>query len=61
LLTHLYTRVYFPEDRAWHATDAVLACVPQARRASLIAVREGNGYRFDIRLQGVNETVFFEI
>lgn len=60
LLTHLYTRIYFPEDHALHANDAVLACVPQARRASLVALREGNGYRFDIRLQGVNETVFFE-
>jgi protocatechuate 3,4-dioxygenase, alpha subunit len=39
--------------------------VPAERRATLIAKRQpGNGsavYRFDIRLQGDNETVFFDI
>jgi protocatechuate 3,4-dioxygenase, alpha subunit len=43
----------------------VLALVPAERRATLIAAREpGNGnavYRFDIRLQGDNETVFFDV
>ena len=43
----------------------VLAQVPADRRDTLIAVREpGNGnavYRFDIRLQGDNETVFFDV
>jgi protocatechuate 3,4-dioxygenase alpha subunit len=39
--------------------------VPADRRATLIAEREpsnGNAvYRLDIRLQGDNETVFFDI
>jgi protocatechuate 3,4-dioxygenase alpha subunit len=39
--------------------------VPADRRDTLIAVREaGNGvavYRFDVHLQGGNETVFFDI
>ena len=61
LLTHLHTRVYFPEDEQAHATDAVLSCVPAARRETLIARRDGADYRFDIHLQGVQETVFFEI
>jgi protocatechuate 3,4-dioxygenase alpha subunit len=41
------------------------ALVPADRRNTLIAARElGNGgavYRFDIRLQGDNETVFFDV
>jgi protocatechuate 3,4-dioxygenase, alpha subunit len=42
-----------------------MALVPAERRGTLVARREpGNGYavyRFDIRLQGDNETVFFDI
>jgi protocatechuate 3,4-dioxygenase alpha subunit len=64
MLMHLYTRIYFGGEAA-NATDPVLALVPQDRRATLIASREpGNGipvYRLDIRLQGDNETVFFDI
>jgi protocatechuate 3,4-dioxygenase alpha subunit len=64
MLLHLYTRIYF-DGEADNAADPVLALVPSDRRATLIAVREpGNGnavYRFDIHLQGDNETVFFDI
>jgi protocatechuate 3,4-dioxygenase alpha subunit len=60
LLTHLFTRLYFPEDAALHATDPVLACVPAARRGTLIAAATPGGYRFDIRMQGAGETVFLE-
>jgi len=64
MLLHLYSRIYF-DGEAGNAADPVLALVPTDRRATLIATREqGNGnavYRFDIRLQGENETVFFEL
>ena len=64
MLLHLYTRIYFYGE-ADNAADPVLALVPSDRRATLIAVREpGNGnavYRFDINLQGDNETVFFDV
>jgi protocatechuate 3,4-dioxygenase alpha subunit len=64
MLLHLYTRIYFGGEAA-NAADPVLALVPADRRATLIASREaGNGnpvYRLDIRLQGDNETVFFEV
>jgi protocatechuate 3,4-dioxygenase, alpha subunit len=64
MLLHLYTRIYF-EGEAGNATDSVMALVPAARRTALIATRQpGNGnavYRFDIRLQGEDETVFFDI
>jgi protocatechuate 3,4-dioxygenase alpha subunit len=64
MLLHLYTRIYF-DGEPDNATDPVLALVPAERRATLIATRQpGNGnpvYRFDIRLQGDNETVFFDV
>jgi protocatechuate 3,4-dioxygenase alpha subunit len=64
MLLQLYTRIYFGGEAA-NSADPVLALVPADRRATLIAVREqGNGaavYRFDIRLQGENETVFFDV
>jgi protocatechuate 3,4-dioxygenase, alpha subunit len=64
MLLQNYTRIYF-DDEAANAADPVMALVPPDRRGTLIATREpGNGnavYRFDIRLQGDNETVFFDI
>lgn len=60
LLVRLATRIYF-SDEAANAADPVLALVPPDRRGTLIAQRSGNGaFRFDIRLQGEGETVFFE-
>lgn len=61
LLRHLHTRIYFPEDEALHDSDPVLARIPRARRATLIARRVGPDYRFDIHLQGPQETVFFDV
>lgn len=60
---HLHTRVYFPEDDAAHGSDPALMRIEQpARRQSLIASLESPGvYRFDIRLQGEGETVFFDM
>jgi protocatechuate 3,4-dioxygenase alpha subunit len=60
LLKRLFTRIYFPDHPA-NVSDPVLALVPADRRRSLIAARNSSGaYVFDIRLQGDNETVFFE-
>ncbi|RTE93244.1 protocatechuate 3,4-dioxygenase subunit alpha [Bradyrhizobium sp. LVM 105] len=62
MLRHLYTRIYF-SDESGNAADPVLALVPADRRATLIAVREAGKsiYRLDLRLQGDNETVFFDV
>jgi protocatechuate 3,4-dioxygenase alpha subunit len=63
MLLHNYTRIYLDTEAA-NAADPVLALVPSDRRATLIAKRAPGGsgvYRFDIHLQGDNETVFFEI
>ncbi|GAY08226.1 protocatechuate 3,4-dioxygenase subunit alpha [Pseudonocardia sp. N23] len=62
LLDRVVTRIYFPDETAANAADPVLAAVPAARRATLVAVDHGRGdLRFDIRLQGDGETVFFTV
>jgi protocatechuate 3,4-dioxygenase alpha subunit len=63
LLKHLSTRVYFADEAKANAEDFVLATVPAARRATLIAEVSAPGvYRWPLTLQGspVNETVFFD-
>ena len=61
VLTRHVTRLYFGGDPALE-NDAVLQLVPADRRVTLMAepVTPGH-YRFDIRLQGECETVFFDI
>ena len=61
MLLQNYTRIYF-DDEAANAGDPVLALVPADRRATLFAKRGPGGvYRFDIHLQGDDETVFFDV
>jgi protocatechuate 3,4-dioxygenase alpha subunit len=60
LLKPIWTRIYFGDEREANASDPVLRAVDAARRTTLIAVPTGDGYRFDIRLQGSDETVFFD-
>jgi protocatechuate 3,4-dioxygenase alpha subunit len=59
----LQTRMYFPDEAKANAEDPVLARVEHRARAdTLIAEKlEPGDYRFDIRLQGERETVFFDI
>lgn len=61
MLLHAFTRIYFADEAA-NATDPVLALVPADRRHTLIA-RPAGGivYRFDIHMQGADETVFFDV
>lgn len=61
LLRHLATRVYLPDEAATNAADPFLATVDPARRATLVARRDGDHLRFDIHLQGAGETVFFAL
>ena len=60
LLHRLVTRIYLDRVAA-AAADAALARVSGDRRETLIAAPDGDGYRFDIRLQGPGETVFFDV
>jgi protocatechuate 3,4-dioxygenase, alpha subunit len=63
ILTHAYTRIYFSDESQANARDPVLGSVPEDRRSTLIARRQADGatYRFDIRMQGDDETVFFDV
>lgn len=61
LLNRLFTRIYLPEDTAALENDWLLKSLPDDRRNTLIATREENGdLRFDVHLQGENETVFLQ-
>jgi len=62
LLIHAMTRIYFSDEPA-NVDDPVLNSIEPERRQTLIATREQSDdlpiYRFDIRMQGEGETVFF--
>ena len=65
LLKHLWTRIYFADEPA-NAADPLLSAIEDAAaRGTLLAHRAAAGdppvYRFDIVLQGANETVFLDI
>ena len=62
----LNTRIYFDDETEANAADPVINLIEwQRRRATLLAKRsERDGqivYRFDIKIQGEDETVFFDI
>jgi len=62
----LNTRMYFADEAAANAEDPVLNLIEwENRRGTLIAERKDRDgvpvYRFDIRLQGDKETVFFDL
>ena len=58
----LNTRMYFSDEVAANAADPILMRVDgAARRASLVGTRNGGSVTFDIRLQGDQETIFFDI
>jgi len=56
LLRHLITRCYFPG-----AGDDVLEQLEPEGRETLLAQEDDGVLRFDIRLQGERETVFFAV
>jgi len=62
LLKRLFTRIYFAGDPA-NGADPILALVAADRRDTLLAKPDAakpGVFRLDIRLQGANETVFFD-
>lgn len=62
VLKRLHTRIYFAGEAA-NAADPILALVPAERRDTLLARPDpanASLYRFDIRVQGDHETVFFD-
>lgn len=64
MLNPTFTRIYFSDEEEANSDDLVLRGVPEDRRQTLIAqLQEGSNppvYRFDIKMQGEGETVFFD-
>jgi protocatechuate 3,4-dioxygenase, alpha subunit len=68
LLIHLHTRIYFDGEAA-NAADPLLSSIEDAAvRGTLLARREADSqggspahYRFDIVMQGENETAFLDL
>jgi protocatechuate 3,4-dioxygenase alpha subunit len=58
LTNRLFTRAYLPASPDAIAGDRLLGSLPEDRRRTLIVAEEGNELRFDVRLQGEEETVF---
>lgn len=62
LLKRLVTRIYFEDEEGANREDPVLSGVDEPEpRATLLAIQEDGGYRFDIHLQGERETAFFDV
>jgi len=61
LLKRLATRIYFPDEAEANAADPVLSALDPDERATLIAIPDGDGLRFDIRMQGDDQTTFFAV
>jgi protocatechuate 3,4-dioxygenase alpha subunit len=59
LLKPVLTRMYFPDEA--NEDDPVLSAVPAEDRATLVAQPDGDGLRFNVRLQGHGQTVFFTL
>jgi len=63
LLNRLSTRIYFSDDSA-NDSDPALALVPESRRRTLLAqpdLADSGRWRFEVRLCGEGETVFFDV
>jgi protocatechuate 3,4-dioxygenase alpha subunit len=63
LLSRLVTRIYFGDEVERNAADPVLGSLRggEAERSTLVAAPADGGYRFDIHLQGPDETVFLAV
>ncbi len=64
LLDRVVTRIYFADEHQANAADPVLSAIAEpGRRETLLAVPSGEAgeFRFDIRLRGERETVFFDV
>jgi protocatechuate 3,4-dioxygenase alpha subunit len=64
MLNPVFTRIYFSDEEEANQDDLTLRRVPAGRRDTLIAQLvddvDTKVYRFDIRFQGEDETVFFD-
>lgn len=62
LLKHLHTRVYFADEARVRAGAGIAPLASSPRLPTLIAHKQSaSEYRWDVRLQGEGETVFFAV
>jgi protocatechuate 3,4-dioxygenase alpha subunit len=61
MLKRVVTRIYFADEAEANAADPLLCALAPGLRETLIAQPAEGGYRFDVHLQGPDETVFFAI
>jgi protocatechuate 3,4-dioxygenase alpha subunit len=62
LLKRVVTRIYFPDEEEANTNDPVLSSIEDLEfRRTLVALDEGDALRFDIYLQGENQTAFFKL
>lgn len=65
ILSHCFTRVYFLDELSALESDPVFQSVPRSRWSTLIAKPDtamgAHAWRFDIHMQGPEETVFFDL
>ena len=62
LLKRLVTRIYFPDEGESNARDPLLSSIEDARLRKTLAARdEGGALRFDVRLQGDDQTAFLDL
>jgi protocatechuate 3,4-dioxygenase alpha subunit len=60
IMRHLQTVMFFEGEPGNDADPVLTAVTPAALRSRLVAKRDGDGYRFDIRPRGDGETPFFQ-
>ena len=64
LLDRVVSRIYFPDEARANAADPVLASIADPARVTTLIARpdqDAASLRFDIHLQGEQETVFFDV
>jgi protocatechuate 3,4-dioxygenase alpha subunit len=66
LLDRVVTRIYFSDEAEANASDPVLSAIAAPERRQTLLARSVPGgrpheFRFDIRLRGPGETVFFDV
>ena len=64
MLNPVFTRIYFSDEETANSDDLLLRGIPAARRRTLIAElvtgSDPKEYRFDVKFQGDDETVFLD-
>jgi protocatechuate 3,4-dioxygenase, alpha subunit len=61
LMKRVATRMYFPDEDAANSEDPVLLGLEPGERAALVARDDDGALRFDIVLQGLDQTTFFAV